>query len=618
MSEENNRIERLLLDFDFSEPLSIPEPKVEQENDNNLCGKRNRSNTVAIIGTTSATVVRRSNNTGIGAGGVDSNINDNGSSGNSNDTSDSDIEQKDDRTSNSSSSSSLLSSSSLSLSLLLLGDEEEGELGMSDVTYAHYTSPEYQNRLKRIMERVDREFAMFGPVRQFQRDAHLWKKTLMYPEIPSQGKLLERIFTIVRYGGLMYRTCESHKKKTSSKYQSSNNNTLLNTNWKFWNRTKYPIAAALSHGSRIIVQLPKMNENEEGEYDHRFWKWLITGDPYSKDLSKYLSTATTGNRARKEGKLLFRRLGATHALIYEDEKALQVMDYLKFGKQRATYHAPPLLQNENLYDDPINDPEEERTSEYDLYEGKYNLRLPRGRRKVLLETKTTGITFRDTKILRKSSHIYTHHRHWGLNLPIGGAGEKSISGKLIESNGEHGHMYLYYMSPKKNRFGGLLIGVEGSEFNKYDQASSFHGLTATSAELGPTFGFKWRSSGKKRNLSSFEGPDKYNSLLIDLTTTGWEFLIKKHTDHWHNSYVEKPSVVVFDCRNPNHPQLRRAISEVQSIIATTPATSNSSDGISIDSSNLFSSSFSVTNTDTEVAITTPSSVASSTTFPTAT
>lgn len=47
-------------------------------------------------------------------------------------------------------------------------------------------------------------------------------------------------------------------------------------------------------------------------------------------------------------------------------------------------------------------------------------------------------------------------KDWGMNLPIGGAENRSLTGKKIEANGEHGHMYIYYQSPKKGRFGGLL------------------------------------------------------------------------------------------------------------------------------------------------------------------
>lgn len=52
-----------------------------------------------------------------------------------------------------------------------------------------------------------------------------------------------------------------------------------------------------------------------------------------------------------------------------------------------------------------------------------------------------------------------------MNVPLGGENRTSITGKKIEANGNHGHLYLYHMTPKKDRNGGLLIGVEGIAAN---------------------------------------------------------------------------------------------------------------------------------------------------------
>jgi hypothetical protein len=423
-----------------------------------------------------------------------------------------------------------------------------------NVSQVEYTSVTFQQRVKQINELIDNEFKEYGAFKQFERDAYLWRKTLSNPEIPTLGKILKRVFTLIRYGGLMFRTNESSKKAMKNSKSSC-------VDWKFWNATKYPIAAAVSHGSRIIIQLPKASKTSSDDYDNSFWKWLITGDP-DGDLSKYVSTATSGSEARREGKLLFKRLGATHALDYAKEEELVLLDSLKYNyfKQQTTeeksLRANSLPTDLNMRGSTDNNEYEDQdtdmdgpSSKYDLEEGKYNMHLPKGRRKILLETKTSGVTLRDTKVFRNSKYIYTHHRHWGLNIPLGGAGGTSMSGKLIEANGEHGHMYLYYMSPKKDRYGGLMIGVEGSEYGKYDQNAGYHGLSAKSPQLGPTFGFKWRCKKDGRDLSSIESPDKYNSMLIDLTKTGWEFLIEKAQNEWQDDFVTKPALPVDDLRS---------------------------------------------------------------------
>lgn len=38
--------------------------------------------------------------------------------------------------------------------------------------------------------------------------------------------------------------------------------------------------------------------------------------------------------------------------------------------------------------------------------------LPCGRSKIIVESKTIGITVRDTKVLRTDEHTRKHHRHW--------------------------------------------------------------------------------------------------------------------------------------------------------------------------------------------------------------
>ncbi len=391
----------------------------------------------------------------------------------------------------------------------------------------HYQSQEFLDHLNMVTIQVAEEFKTKGPIAQFKRDAKLWKLTLEEPEVPALGSVLRRVFTILRYGGFMYRT---HEKLP----HNHDPNSCDPTEWKWWHESGIPIASAMSHGSRVIIQLPKKQsprheEHDEGvddyfdpqdsvdEHCHAFWKWLLTGNPKG-DVSKMISTATNGNEARRTNRIMFKRLGATHALQYQ--------------------------QHEQVVITPPNTPKKKVPGN-----GQYG-DLPGGRRKVLLETKTVGITFRDTKVFRGDEHVLKHHRHWGMNVPVGGAGYHSLTGKLIECNGEHGHMYIYYMSPKYSRYGGLMIGVEGSEYGKHDQGGGYHGLSARSPLFSPTFGYKWRGKdkhgdeNKKPDLGEL-GPTKYNGMLVDLTGSGWTFLMEKEQE-WKNEYVTETSCPVSD------------------------------------------------------------------------
>lgn len=104
---------------------------------------------------------------------------------------------------------------------------------------------------------------------------------------------------------------------------------------------------------------PEIDEKNDKERDHSFWRWLITGDE-NGDLSQIISTMTNGDDADAEGKLIFKRLAGSHGIDYNVEP----------------------------------------------------VELPLGRRKLLLETKTIGFTLRDTKVLANDERVLHHHRHW--------------------------------------------------------------------------------------------------------------------------------------------------------------------------------------------------------------
>ncbi|KAG2389392.1 hypothetical protein C9374_013952 [Naegleria lovaniensis] len=410
-----------------------------------------------------------------------------------------------------------------------------------------YSDPLFLSQVERLKQIIEREYSEVGALAQFKRDAILWRKTLESPEYEALGNVLRRIFCVLRYGGLLYREDE----KTHE--------------WNIWHSTKYPIASVLSHGSRVIIQLDSMDgegaTHHNGD-EHSFWKWLITGS-CDGDLSKYVSTYTSGNEARVEGKIIFRRMGATHALDYYKPHASDqpLLDSLQQLNGEITNITEKYLNEDELVvqarqrriqkeisrgkDDLVTNASfMSSTSSAQskiIIDDRYDFTLPYGKKKVLHETKTIGITFRDTKLFGTTDALLKHHRHWGMNLPMGGAENRSLTGKKIEANGEHGHMYLYYQSPKKGRFGGLLIGVEGSEYGKYDQCGGYHSLSAKSPHFSPTFGYKWRAKRDAPDLRDVSSPDKYNSLLIDLTG-GWRHLIDKFNNEWDDDYVSRPAL----------------------------------------------------------------------------
>lgn len=313
-------------------------------------------------------------------------------------------------------------------------------------------------------------------------------------------EVLSRLFKVLRYGGLLYR-----------------NDRNDDEGWQYWHDTGLPIATALSHGSRVLIQLPKVNptvkqqkssivsvlnrkidnvlsttsNNNDTDHCHLFWTWLLTGRMQGS-VTSMVSTSTNGDDAMKEQKIVFRRLAATHAISYWNYDECHPI---------------------KLYDNTV-------------------------RQKFMFEKNSKlGLSLRDTKI-GLHNKLLQHHRHWGMNISMGGCGNYK-SNRMIEPNGEFGHVYMYYMSSASHRHGGILVGVEGSEYGKVDQSGMEHTISAKSSPVGITNGLKWN---RLRELGLKSCPDKYDSMFVDLSG-GWSFLMSRP---WNNSMLSETSMKTID------------------------------------------------------------------------
>lgn len=131
--------------------------------------------------------------------------------------------------------------------------------------------------------------------KMFKRDSTMWHLTIAQPGMKEKGLLLQRLFTVFKFGGLLYSTSRGE--------------------WSNWNETQYSIATAFSHGQNIIIQLPPSEKK-----DDTFWKWLITGEK-SGDLSKFLSCSNS-NETEKEKKIIFKRLDEKYGLEHTEPQDL--------------------------------------------------------------------------------------------------------------------------------------------------------------------------------------------------------------------------------------------------------------------------------------------------------
>ena len=119
----------------------------------------------------------------------------------------------------------------------------------------------YFERVECLKEAVDKEFLNDRGVSQFDRDGKLWRLTLRFTGNRHRRDILRRIFTTLRWGGLLI-------------IDRSNTEGI---SYKFWRETGWPIASAISHGSRVMFQLPQLkDESGESYRDHGFWNWLVS------------------------------------------------------------------------------------------------------------------------------------------------------------------------------------------------------------------------------------------------------------------------------------------------------------------------------------------------------
>jgi chromosome segregation ATPase len=121
------------------------------------------------------------------------------------------------------------------------------------------------------------------------------------------------------------------------------------------------------------------------------------------------------------------------------------------------------------------------------------------------------------------------------------------------------------MSPSSKRNGGLMIGLEGCEYQKYDQSGHKHSLNGDSSPVSPTWfayildssfrGLKWKSKEKLSDLEKENGPMKRNGMFVDLSK-GWEFLTSLE-NLWDDDFVMETS------KNELSSTLRQSTEEIK-------------------------------------------------------
>jgi hypothetical protein len=94
--------------------------------------------------------------------------------------------------------------------------------------------------------------ALRTETQQFELDAATWYGTLERSRDNGKKQMLQRLFGILHYGGLAFKR---------------------DGGWNYWFSSNMPIATALSHGGRILIQTPV----DDDATPDSLWNWLWGG-----------------------------------------------------------------------------------------------------------------------------------------------------------------------------------------------------------------------------------------------------------------------------------------------------------------------------------------------------
>jgi hypothetical protein len=128
---------------------------------------------------------------------------------------------------------------------------------------------------------------------------------------------------------------------------------------------------------------------------------------------------------------------------------------------------------------------------------------------------------------------------FGVNLAVGGLGQRDFNGDVILPDGAHGHLLLVFRPPEANRDGALQIGIETtgphakstvgykhtaqSSEATANPESSFGGLKTDKIGSGSAATLKWfgrYKDGDERHRSD----EETNARMVDLNTMGGQWL----------------------------------------------------------------------------------------------
>jgi hypothetical protein len=287
--------------------------------------------------------------------------------------------------------------------------------------------------------------------RQFQLDIALWYGAIHHPASPAEGAFLRRLFGVFFYGGLLFKDDQGTWYDWNAAYAGRN--------------PTVPVAAVLSHGGRVLIQLPPSNA--------------------AANWQAKQATGILASNSKKEGMV--------RSLYFDKNKT----DRGEFVFWNWLNGAPPVAQNRVI-------------STHGLKIGDQP-RITAGAHKLYL---------RETKGSSAGTSHSKRHQHYAINPSLGGYHLNSpLSNTQVQGDGLDGHLYFLYFPPNEFRCGGLLVGCENAQFglgsNRHTGAG--HGAGGAANETSATGGFKWGDMARKTNLNAPVPVGKVDDVFCDLT-----------------------------------------------------------------------------------------------------
>jgi hypothetical protein len=284
---------------------------------------------------------------------------------------------------------------------------------------------------------------------QYERDIAMWYGQLKYAG--DKGKeLAQRLLGLLYNAGVMYR------KKDGSWHDVTSV------------KPEIPVASLVSHGGRIVVQLPMSNSIA------RNVTALLAAVPkgilsiFTEAFGEGKSLAGHGGLAGFAEGLVVNAVTEGFALLPKMKEAGDDRFFSWFDG--GTLHKRALASHSTNLADGWGEP---------VYKEHHLL---------VTEEKASG------------KHVFSNlydgmaGRHMFKNLSLGGKPGDDMnpySGCTINKDGNHGHLYVNYRAPRWKLFGSLLVGAEGSNPGMSNQVGDTHSSKGIKNPYSCTGGQKW-------------------------------------------------------------------------------------------------------------------------------